>query len=203
MFKSYREEGHHVSTFLASSWGFFWLYCTDLICLWTSLCDGGGGEQILVMKSVKINFQTWGWSQCHRITWGKMTRRRGFSREIQSTVTRRQREMNAGRSAAGVFNQLFSVFLAGLNVIINVKHVTPCLAQRRCPVSMSLVFQLLFHNCVCVCVCSCLENSMDRGALWATVHRVKKSHTTESTECTWTHTCIHTHTQTHRYCWLV
>ena len=60
--------------------------------------------------------------------------------------------MNAGRSAAGVFNQLFSVFLAGLNVIINVKHVTPCLAQRRCPVSMSLVFQLLFHNCVCVCV---------------------------------------------------
>ena len=156
MFKSYREEGHHVSTFLASSWGFFWLYCTDLICLWTSLCDGGGGEQIPVMKSVKINFQTWGWSQCHRITWGKMTRRRGFSREIQSTVTRRQREMNAGRSAAGVFNQLFSVFLAGLNVIINAKHVTPCLAQRRCPVSMSLVFQLLFHNCVCVCVCVCV-----------------------------------------------
>lgn len=33
-------------------------------------------------------------------------------------------------------NQLFSVFLAGLNVIINVKHVTACLAQRRCPVSM-------------------------------------------------------------------
>ena len=52
----------------------------------------------------------------------------------------------------------FSVFLAGLNVIMNVKHVTPCLAQRRCPVNMSLVFQLLFHNfmwhvCVCVRVC--------------------------------------------------
>ena len=26
---------------------------------------------------------------------------------------------------------------------------------------------------------SCLENSMDRGAWWATVHRVAKSHTTE------------------------
>ena len=58
----------------------------------------------------------------------------------------------------------FSVFLAGLNVIMNVKHVTPCLAQRRCPVNMSLVFQLLFHNfmwhvCVCVCVrvCACMR----------------------------------------------
>ena len=88
-----------------------------------------------------------------------MTRRRGFSREVQSTVTRRQRETNAGQSTAGVFNQLFSVVLAGLHVIMNVKHVTPCLAQRRCPVNMSLVFHLLFHNfmwayvCVCVCVC--------------------------------------------------
>ena len=54
-----------------------------------------------------------------------MTKRRGFSREVQSTVTRRQREMNAERST-GVFNQLFSVFLAGLHVIMNVKHVTPC-----------------------------------------------------------------------------
>ena len=117
------------------------------------------GEHILTMKSVKINFQSWGWS--HKITWGKMTRRRVFSREIQSTVTRRQRETNAGRSTAGEFSQLFSVFLAGLNVIRNVKHVTPCLAQRRCPVNMSLVFQLLFHNfmwhvCVCVCVCVCV-----------------------------------------------
>ena len=29
---------------------------------------------------------------------------------------------------------------------------------------------------------SCLENSMDRGAWWATVHRVTESYTTESTE---------------------
>ena len=91
-----------------------------------------------------------------------MTRRRGFSREVQSTVTRRQRETNAGQSIAGVFNQLFSVVLAGLHVIMNVKHVTPCLAQRRCPVNMSLVFHLLFISqlhvgiCVCVCVCVCV-----------------------------------------------
>ena len=28
--------------------------------------------------------------------------------------------------------------------------------------------------------CSCLENSMDRGACWATVHRVAESDKTES-----------------------
>ena len=28
---------------------------------------------------------------------------------------------------------------------------------------------------------SCLENSMDRGAWWATVHRVTESHMTEAT----------------------
>jgi len=28
---------------------------------------------------------------------------------------------------------------------------------------------------------SCLENPMDRGAWWATVHRVTESHTTEAT----------------------
>ena len=28
---------------------------------------------------------------------------------------------------------------------------------------------------------SCLENPMDRGAWWATVHRVIESHTTEAT----------------------
>ena len=36
---------------------------------------------------------------------------------------------------------------------------------------------------------SCLENSMGRGALWATVHRVAKSQTGLST---------HTHTHTHK-----
>ena len=35
---------------------------------------------------------------------------------------------------------------------------------------------------------SCLENPMDRGAWWATVHGVAKSHTTEVTEHTHTHT---------------
>ena len=33
---------------------------------------------------------------------------------------------------------------------------------------------------------SCLENPMDRGAWWATVHRVTQSDTTEVTE----HTCV-------------
>ena len=27
--------------------------------------------------------------------------------------------------------------------------------------------------------CSCLENSMNRGACWATIHRIAKSDTTE------------------------
>ena len=31
---------------------------------------------------------------------------------------------------------------------------------------------------------SCLENPMDRGARWATVHRVSESDTTEATEHT-------------------
>ena len=35
---------------------------------------------------------------------------------------------------------------------------------------------------------SCLENPMDRGAWWATVHRVAESDTTETTY----HTCMHT-----------
>ena len=34
--------------------------------------------------------------------------------------------------------------------------------------------------------CSCLENAMDRGAWWTTVHRFPKSQTTEVTE----HTCV-------------
>ena len=41
---------------------------------------------------------------------------------------------------------------------------------------------------------SCLENSMDRGAWWATVHRVAESDMTE--QLTHTHTHAHTHTGT-------
>ena len=44
---------------------------------------------------------------------------------------------------------------------------------------------------------SCLENSMDRGAWWATVHGVTKSWTQLSTHAhvyVHTHTYIHTHT---------
>ena len=40
--------------------------------------------------------------------------------------------------------------------------------------------------------CSCLENSMDRGAWWATVHEVTKSWTQLSDSRTQTHR--HTHT---------
>ena len=39
---------------------------------------------------------------------------------------------------------------------------------------------------------SCLENSVDKGAWWATVYGVAKSQTQLST-----HTCVHTHTHTH------
>ena len=39
---------------------------------------------------------------------------------------------------------------------------------------------------------SCLENSLDRGAWWATVHGVAKS-------WTWLSIHTHTHTHTHRY----
>ena len=38
---------------------------------------------------------------------------------------------------------------------------------------------------------SCLENSVDKGAWWATVYGVAKSQTQLST-----HTCVHTHTHT-------
>ena len=45
---------------------------------------------------------------------------------------------------------------------------------------------------------SCLENSMERGAWWATVHRVAKSWTRLSYWATYTHTHTHTHPQTHK-----
>ena len=41
---------------------------------------------------------------------------------------------------------------------------------------------------------SWLENSMDRGAWWATVHGVAKSQTWLSN---WEHECVHAHTHTH------
>ena len=43
---------------------------------------------------------------------------------------------------------------------------------------------------------SCLENSMDRGAWWATVHGVAKSRTRLSKACVRLHTHTHTHTHT-------
>ena len=43
---------------------------------------------------------------------------------------------------------------------------------------------------------SCLENSMDRGAWWATVHGVAKSWTLLSKVCVRLHTHTHTHTHT-------
>lgn len=139
LFKSYREEVHHISRSLANSWGFFRLYCSGVVCPWTSHCGEERGH-ILMTKPIKIYFQSWGWSQCHETTWGKMMRRHVLLWEIQSTVTRRQREMNAGQPTAGVSSQLFSVLLSGLNVLMNVKHLTLWLAHRKCPVNMSLVF---------------------------------------------------------------
>ena len=49
---------------------------------------------------------------------------------------------------------------------------------------------------------SCLENSMDRGAWWATVHRVTKCQTGLSEcmhvcACACAHVRVHTHTHTH------
>ena len=49
---------------------------------------------------------------------------------------------------------------------------------------------------------SCLENSMHRGAWWATVHGVAKSQTQLSMcvcLCTHAHVHTHTHAQTHTY----
>ena len=43
----------------------------------------------------------------------------------------------------------------------------------------------------------CLENSMDRGACWATVHRVAELDTTEATN---THTRVRTHTHVRTSC---
>ena len=54
---------------------------------------------------------------------------------------------------------------------------------------------------------SCLENPMDRGAWWATVHWTAKSRTQHTHRQTHTHTHrhtpIHTHTHTHTHtCWM-
>ena len=43
---------------------------------------------------------------------------------------------------------------------------------------------------------SCLESSMDRGALWATVHGVTKSQNMTEQLNTYTHKHTHTHTDT-------
>ena len=40
---------------------------------------------------------------------------------------------------------------------------------------------------------SCLENPTDRGTGWATVHRIRKSHTTEATEYGMTHNMYDTY----------
>ena len=44
---------------------------------------------------------------------------------------------------------------------------------------------------------SCLENPMDRGAWWATVHRVEQSQT--KLKCLSVHMHAHTHTHTHTH----
>ena len=51
---------------------------------------------------------------------------------------------------------------------------------------------------------SCLENSMDRGAWWATYSPwgCKESDTTEAITCAHTHACARTHTHTHAL-WLL
>ena len=43
---------------------------------------------------------------------------------------------------------------------------------------------------------SCLENPMDRGVCWATVHRIAKSWT-QPKLLTHTHVCAHTHMYAH------
>ena len=45
------------------------------------------------------------------------------------------------------------------------------------------------------CLCLCLENPMDRGTWWATVHRVAKSRT----RLKWYHAHTHAHTHTHTH----
>ena len=47
---------------------------------------------------------------------------------------------------------------------------------------------------------SCLENSMDRGSWWATVHGVLKNQTQLSN---YTHTHTHTHAHAHTHNWII
>ena len=45
--------------------------------------------------------------------------------------------------------------------------------------------------------CSCLENSVDGGTWWTTVHGVAESDTTERLTCTRLYVCMHARTHTH------
>lgn len=95
MFKSYKKERNHSSTSLANSSGFFWLYRLGFVCPWTN--HWGKGQvhipsdetnqdlflELAEAKATKL---------CEGIWWEDM-----LSHGKQSTVIRRQREINAGQ----------------------------------------------------------------------------------------------------------